>query len=43
MREARGLFVPVQGVHLGKEATTFKVPLILVMFVSELHIDLEGP
>ena len=35
-----GLSAPVQGVHFWKEAIIFKVPLILVMSVLELHVEL---
>ena len=38
-----GLSALVPGVHLGKEAVVFEVPLILVVSVSELglHIRLD--
>lgn len=33
--------MPVQGVHLRKEAGFFNVPLIFMMSVLELHIELD--
>ena len=40
-----GLFVPIHGIHLWKEAIVMggggRGPLILVMHVSGLHIDLD--
>jgi hypothetical protein len=36
-----GLSVPIHGVHLRKEAVVIKVPVILIMSVSRLHIDLD--
>ena len=35
-----GLFTPVQGVHLQKEAIVFEDLLLLVMSISGLHMDL---
>lgn len=37
-----GLFAPIQGIHLSEEAVVFKIPLILVMSVSESHIELDS-
>ena len=34
------LFAPDRGVHLQKELVIVKAPLILVMYVTWLHIDL---
>ena len=38
---ANGLSIPVQDVHLQKEASVFEGPLILIMPVLGLHIELD--
>jgi hypothetical protein len=36
-----GLFTPIQGVHLQKEAVVVGGSLILIMFILRLHVDLD--